>query len=397
MQAKNILLLIPSLATLGGTERMVANLTELYIKAGHQVVQASFDAPGLGRNFDGSAPYHALGPFKRLPLLFRPITYVMAAYKLNRLKSALGITHTVSNLWGADLISILSGGNDRKIALCHINVVGNETNRLMLRLRYLVAAIYRRFDSVVAVSEPLADELKRLYGLQAEKTGFINNFVDRPEAHDTLPDDGVVRFVWCGRLGVEKNVSGLLHAWSLYVNERQGRQLVLLGDGPLREQLLSEASNLGLRCGSNLADVNAQVLFVGKVDRPADYMVGARALLLSSFSEGLPMVLLEALSLGTPVIASDCPSGGVRTAMLGYGQHDANADAIIDSDAGMLLPIPAPSRPESLELWKTALQRIADDDRQYRLWKEGALARSQLFNSATAMDHWQTVFDRVGA
>jgi hypothetical protein len=57
------------------------------------------------------------------------------------------------NLWGADLISVLSGGNDRKIALCHINVVGNPTNRLMVSFRPLVAAIYRKFDRVVAVRE----------------------------------------------------------------------------------------------------------------------------------------------------------------------------------------------------------------------------------------------------
>jgi hypothetical protein len=52
------------------------------------------------------------------------------------------------NLWGADLISVLSGGNDRKIALCHINVVGNPTNRLMVSFRPLVAAIYRKFDAL---------------------------------------------------------------------------------------------------------------------------------------------------------------------------------------------------------------------------------------------------------
>ena len=91
----------------------------------------------------------------------------MAARRLRALKQRLKIDATISNLWRSDLISVLSGGFDRKIALCHTNIVGNPTNRTMLRLRPLVGAVYRRCDRVVAVNEALSRELAALYALAA--------------------------------------------------------------------------------------------------------------------------------------------------------------------------------------------------------------------------------------
>lgn len=189
---KKLLILIPSMVSVGGTERMVHALSGLLSKAGFEVAQASFDAPGVRRHFESDTPLYGLGPIPRLPLALRPLAYALAAWRLRRLKQRLGTHVTISNLWGADLISVLSGGADRKLALCHINVVGNSTNRLMLRLLPLVAAVYRRFDRVIAVSEPLADELKTLYRLADGQSGHIDNFVDRPAAERGLPDDGRV-------------------------------------------------------------------------------------------------------------------------------------------------------------------------------------------------------------
>ena len=193
----------------------------------------------------------------------------------------------------------------------------------MVSFRPLVAAIYRKFDRVIAVSEPLARELKALYRLPSRRITHIENFVERQEPTPRLPSDGVRRFVWCGRLVTEKNVEGLLHAWRDFVQQDpNGVQLVVLGDGALRDTLIALAGDLGLRVGRTVEDGEAQVVFTGRVSDPAAYMTGASALVLTSRAEGLPMALLEALSLGVPVLASDCESGGVRSALVGEGVCD---------------------------------------------------------------------------
>jgi len=79
-------------------------------------------------------------------------------------KRRFGIALTISNLWRADLLSVLSMGCDRKVSICHTNIVGNVTNRLLLKFMSLVSLVYRRFDRVVSVSRPLSNEICRYSG-----------------------------------------------------------------------------------------------------------------------------------------------------------------------------------------------------------------------------------------
>jgi glycosyltransferase involved in cell wall biosynthesis len=385
--ARRLLLLIPSLAGFGGTERVVVSLSELLSAPERDVFIATFDPVAQSRV--DSATIYPLGPIPRLPLALRPLSYALAANRLRRLKKQLGVDLTISNLWGSDLISILSGGRDHKIALCHINVIGNPTNRLMFSLRPLVAAIYRKFDRVIAVSEPLAQELKSLYCLPSRQITHIENFVAKQEPMSCLPSDGIKRFVWCGRLVTEKNVEGLLYVWRDFVQQgSKGTQLVVVGDGALRAALIALAGDLGLRIGRIVEDSDAQVVFAGRVSNPAAYMLGATALVLTSRAEGLPMVLLEALSLGVPVLASDCESGGVRSAMIGDGVCDPRRLSADYTQAGALLPIPDGADPRSLRVWREALREVCRDDGPLDRWREGALARASLFGRDAARSRW---------
>jgi glycosyltransferase involved in cell wall biosynthesis len=382
-----ILLLMASLTGTGGAERMVDALSRLLASAGLEVFEASFDPPGARRRFENSAPFYPLGAGASLPPPLRPLEYLDAARRLRRLKRRLRIDVTISNLWRSDLVSVLSGGFDRKIALCHINIVGNPDNSMMLRLRPLVAAIYRRFNHVVAVSEPLSRELAALYALAPQRVGFIDNFVDTPAVVLQLPDDGVERFVWCGRMSPVKNVVGLLHAWRAFVAGEKDAQLVLIGDGPQRGELERLAADLGLRLAA-IDDKEAQIVFVGMVDQPAGYMAGARALALSSISEGVGLVVLEALSLGLPVLAADCPSGGVRAAVAGPGAFDPDRAEAEPTSSGVLLPVPRADSPRSLELWRAAFAEALHNDKRSEAWRAGALARAEHFSPARAQEKW---------
>jgi glycosyltransferase involved in cell wall biosynthesis len=385
-----ILLLMPSLTGTGGAERVVNGLSRLLSSAGLEAFEASFDLPGARRRFENSTPFHPLGPLPRLPLPFRAFEYLVAARRLRTLKQRLKIDATISNLWRSDLVSVLSGGFDRKIALCHINVVGNSTNRMMLRLRPLVASVYRRFDRVITVNEALSRELAALYRLAPGRVGFIDNFVWRPEIRPRPPRDDVKRFVWCGRMSPEKNVAGLMHAWRAFASTEPGAQLVLLGDGPQRLELERLAAELGLRAGA-VDDPEVQVAFAGMVADPAEYMAGGRALAVSSFAEGLPMVVLEALSLGLPVLAADCSAGGVRDALAGSGAFDPARVEAEPTPSGVLLPAPRADNPRSLELWRAAFAKALHDDKGWEEWRLAALARAERFSPARALNKWLTI------
>jgi glycosyltransferase involved in cell wall biosynthesis len=390
-----ILLLIPSMQGFGGTERVVHKLSDLFSSMGYKVFIATFDPPGSSQQYVSSVPVHQLGPIPQLPLVLRPISYALAIWQVMRLKRRLMIDVTVSHLWRMDLINALSLGMDKKIALCHTTVQKNVDNKLMITLRPWVAAIYRRLDRVITVSKPLEAELRALYRLSADDISCIENFTDAPLAVNKLPNDGVLRAVWCGRLSAVKNVEGLLYAWNQYVQQGGAGQLLLLGEGPLREELERLTVSLHLTVSSDMTDAKAHVVFLGSVSDPESYMLGARVVLLTSHAEGIPMVILEALALGRPVLAADCEPGGVRSALMGKGDCRPSRTDSEYTSSGALLPVPTPNNIASLKTWADCLSVFFNDSARWVEASEGALAQSVQFSSQVARDKWQEVMTEM--
>lgn len=205
-------------------------------------------------------------------------------------------------------------------------LMGKDPKRLPLLRQTLLSA-----QAVMTVSSALKQEAIRL-GASEEKVFVVENGVDqetfhpqdRAEARRRLglsPDRSVVLFV--GNLVPVKGLSVALQALSLLSDV----DLVVMGEGPLEAALRKQAVELGL---------TGRVTWSGQVDhrQVADYMAACNALVLPSFSEGQPNVVLEALSSGRPVAASDV--GGVtelvkegeQGALVPPGDHQALARAV---------------------------------------------------------------------
>jgi glycosyltransferase involved in cell wall biosynthesis len=119
--------------------------------------------------------------------------------------------------------------------------------------------------------------------------------LDRLPARKDVGAD-YVRIIVVGRLSAEKGISGLLSAMAQMVTRPRAR-LAIVGDGPLRAKLKVQAGELGLE---------ADIEFLGRLPEAETLTEIARSdvLVLPSFMEGLPIVLMEALALGVPVVAA---------------------------------------------------------------------------------------------
>jgi colanic acid/amylovoran biosynthesis glycosyltransferase len=118
-----------------------------------------------------------------------------------------------------------------------------------------------------------------------------------------LPSRGIIgknvrpRLICVGRLSPEKGYFGLLEAFAKVRTSGVDGDLVIVGDGPERARIEGAIDNLDLR---------ANVSLKGALDEQAtlQQIANADILVLPSFMEGLPVVLMEAMALGLPVIAS---------------------------------------------------------------------------------------------
>jgi len=161
---------------------------------------------------------------------------------------------------------------------------------------------------VVAVSDGVADSVRRETGLAANKLVTIYNPVIPPEFermksqrpdHPWFADNGPPVILACGRLKKVKDFPVLLNAFARVLQRRPCR-LLILGEGPLRASLEDLARRLG---------VQDKVSMPGWADNPFAFMSRAALFALSSRSEGLPTALIEALACGCPCVSTDCPSG----------------------------------------------------------------------------------------
>lgn len=174
-------------------------------------------------------------------------------------------------------------------------------------MRLLIRFLYRYSDLALANAEELANEMEKKYRIPCEKLRVIHNPFDIEKIEAMSKEaieiswfnEGIPVILSVGRLIKQKNHAMLLRAMKR-VSEKVLVRLIILGEGPLKEELIRTAANLG---------VDKEVLLPGWRDNPFKYMSRAKVFVLSSDYEGLPNVLIEALACGVPVISTDCPSG----------------------------------------------------------------------------------------
>ena len=180
---------------------------------------------------------------------------------------------------------------------------------------------YPRADHVIAVSKDAGDDIADWLDIPRSKITVIYNPTSNervrldgaePPDHPWFDEDVPV-VVSVGRFADQKDFETLLRAVE---TASTAPRLVLVGDGDNRERLERLSRDL---------DIADRVAFVGYQDNPYPYMAGADLFVLSSYYEGLPNVVIEALTLGTPVVATDCPSGP--------------REILLDGEGGTLVPV----------------------------------------------------------
>ncbi len=185
------------------------------------------------------------------------------------------------------------------------------TDRKMLLYNRLDRWSLPKADRVVTVCDAFAKGLVNM-GVRRERIHVQHNSI-RPEPTVSAQEMHLLRgklglnegermIVAVGRLSKEKAQIDLLHAFKKLIdaNTEINARLVIVGDGPEREPLVEAAASLGIR---------DRVVFTGQTNNVHVYYAAADALVNPSHSEGSPYVLLEAMTAGLPIVATEV--GGV--------------------------------------------------------------------------------------
>lgn len=244
----------------------------------------------------------------------KPLSLVTAlAIKLSRVKARVFLTEHGNLSWCMETAKLAS------------------LRGFLIRNKFL----YPEKDNVVCVSKGLRDDLVKNWGVSAARTKVIYNPVEIDRIQTLAKEE--VEHLWfkeklpviiaCGRLDPQKNYHLLLRVFAAASKKINDLRLVILGEGLLKQELIEYAEALG---------ISDKVAFIGFQKNPFKYIARAKALVLSSVMEGFPMVLIEAMACGTPVISTRCESGPeelitdcIDGLLTPVGDEKALADAVI--------------------------------------------------------------------
>lgn len=301
---KNIILIVDSLMG-GGAERVNVSLAKMFIENCFNV-HLVIIKDVIHIDVDVSINIIKLGYVKNSYLAFNDYFYSLKlkrilfdieerSGKADLIIGSLGLTHRLMNFIGDDRFFYALHGTTTKAKLDTKNGINKFFKQYELFRTY-------NNKNIICVSEGVKEDILSL-GIIPKSIHVIYNPFDFDEilskslekiAFD-FPDKYIVHV---GRFSKIKRHDILIKAFSL-INDNT-LKLVLVGDGEEKDNIIKLISELGLQ---------NRVVLAGFQRNPYPIIRNAKALILSSESEGLPTVIIEALVLHTVVVSTDCMSG----------------------------------------------------------------------------------------
>jgi glycosyltransferase involved in cell wall biosynthesis len=227
---------------------------------------------------------------------------------------------------------------------------------------YTILLLWKIMAKVADLIAIPTSALIKLSKLESSKTYeaptrlFDSNFFERYSIRKKLKTRGMI-IGYVGRLSPEKNVMALIDAFQIVKRSIPGIKLLIIGDGPLREEIARRGWN------------QKAVTVTGWVKNVEEYLNEMRLLILPSKIEGLPNAILEAMASGTPVLATQV--GGIPHIikntetgfLLKYAYPEYIAKRIIEilGDTNTLQQVSANAR-----VW---IEQHLDEKKVLKLWQ----------------------------
>ena len=188
-----------------------------------------------------------------------------------------------------------------------------------------------------------------------------------------------------GRFCKEKGFEFMLESFAK-ASETTDLGRVMICDGAYKEKYLELIDKLG---------VEDRVYFTGFQNNPYKYMAKSDIFVLSSLSEGFPNVVAEAMSLGLPVIASNCYSGPAEIL-----RNDCDYEAVIDNyvecDYGIITPrMTATDNENAISSLADAIVYLANDEELLKKYSQLSKQRSLEYSPEVAAQKFRKIFDKL--
>ena len=323
---------------------------------------------------------------------------------MKRLKRKLHIDCSISFLSPANYINTAAGASRPAIISIRSCMDGRYAPEEASDPARKETVLYscRHADRIVSVSREAVNSLADSFGADPEKISVIYNPCDADRIRrlgTQVPEDEAIlrrmdeaEFVFCsvGRLTPKKGQWHLLHAFSHVLKRHPEALLVILGktDDEKTERLLKD-----IIVEKNMED---HVFLAGFHANPFAFLAKGNAYVMSSFNEGFPNALIEAMALGLPVISTDCRSGPREILAPGTvctektGVTDAAEYGILTPECSGNTEIDRPLEDAEL-LLANAMLSLMENPALRNHYAEQSRKRAEQFGKEDFLRHWEAL------
>jgi len=385
MMKPKLLIFINSLE-LGGAERVVSHLlrhlnAEFDIHLAMYNNQVEYEIPKNIPIFDLGQPLHEnpLSIFLKLPYLsYRVFQYC----KKNNIKTSVTflnrpcyINALMRTLWRFKGTIIMCERTHQTTILA--------SNSWFFRkiTTKLVSFSYKRADLVLVNSYASKQDLQENFHVR-KPMQVIYNPLDvatiQKQAMEPCNIDfekNCFYFISVGGFRKEKNINFMLDAF--FIIKHLPVKLILVGSGAQREELEKKVNDLGMK---------NQVIFTGFDNNPFKYVKRSNCYILTSYVEGFPNVLLEALACEKPIISTDCKSGPRELLAPGTDLHYTAKSSYEIAEYGILTPV------NDVANLAASMRKMYDDEKLRKQFESKALARAKHFDVSEIIQFFHVAF-----
>lgn len=370
---KKLLLMVPMLHQ-GGFER-VCVLTARLLEPYYQVYVCVFDLKDLAYDIEGINILHLdLGVKKGK--LGKVINLWKRCLAVSKIKKRMRIDVTYSFGPTANLVNVFSRSAGK--TWCGIRSYMDMGNTRMLKL------FTGRADKVICCSKVIESELLDGYDCKDIDTLYnpYNKDVIWSQAKDEITDipwkksDDAVTLVSMGREDDVKGFWHLIKAFYCLKKTISNARLLIIGDGDFAEYRgLTERLGIG-EC----------VLFTGAKKNPFPYLALGDLYVLTSYNEGFPNALVEAMTLGIPVVSTNCMTGPAEILLDDHGRGQF-AKQVIWGEYGVLVPNMSPEKnldehniSDEEKNLATVIEQILASEETYQKYRDASKRRCEEFS-----------------